>query len=421
MLADNGFPPVVSDVVPTDSRFLPTTRGVVPAVCGLPPQASHEARVGQSVQCARKASAVSAARVEPGAVRARPLVAAPGVQKTDMSVFTDVRLMDGQDDALFTDFFPALLNAAAAQALSVTDWHELNVGNVGMTAAAALAPCRRPFAVGKPTKSVDINHVRVSSSHLNERLMRETPKQHGVTLTGVLQPSGGCLEAKGVRAGLPRRTTSRAGKLVATVHIDLAGPYEASVGGSVYLITFVDSASRWMRPYGMRKKSETTTYVRKFVADMNNMERPHCFRTDNGGEFISRDYVEFCDSAGIRREYTAPGKPQQNAVVESAIWRAMKGGHAARREIRRMFLGVDLGRIPNLGANRNRPWLEAVLWAADCFTRSATKANTGWRSPYEVFFSRLPALKVVPFFHEGMMRVDRSTNSDVQSEVCFFF
>ena len=59
------------------------------------------------------------------------------------------------------------------------------------------------------------------------------------------------------------------------------------------------------------KKSETTTYVRKFVADMNNMGRPHCFRTDNGGEFTSRDYVEFCDSAGIRREYTAPDSKGQ--------------------------------------------------------------------------------------------------------------
>ena len=111
-----------------------------------------------------------------------------------------------------------------------------------------------------------------------------------------------------------------AGKPMGTVHIDLADPYEASMGGSVYLIMFVESASRWMRPYEMRKKSETTTYVRKFVADMNYMGRRHCFHTDNGGEFTSRDYVEFCDSAGTCRDYTAPGKPQHNAVVESAIW-----------------------------------------------------------------------------------------------------
>ena len=69
-------------------------------------------------------------------------------------------------------------------------------------------------------------------------------------------------------------------------------------------------------------------------------------RTDNGGEFISRGHLDYCDSTGIRREYTHPGKPQQNAVVESVIWRALKGGHAARLEIGRPFSGVDWRQNP---------------------------------------------------------------------------
>ena len=48
----------------------------------------------------------------------RPLVAAPGMQETDMSVFTDSRLMDGHDDTAPTDFFSIPLHAAAAEALS---------------------------------------------------------------------------------------------------------------------------------------------------------------------------------------------------------------------------------------------------------------------------------------------------------------
>ena len=50
----------------------------------------------------------------------------------------------------------------------------------GMTAAAVLAPGRRPFAIGKPTKSTDINIFYVSSGHLDKRLSRETAQQHGV-------------------------------------------------------------------------------------------------------------------------------------------------------------------------------------------------------------------------------------------------
>ena len=56
--------------------------------------------------------------------------------------------------------------------------------------------------------------------------------------------------------------------------------------------------------------------------------------------------------------------------------------------------------------------------AAGCFNRFAT--STGWQSPYEVFYSRLPDLQVVPFFQEGMMRVDRRSSSDVQSVPCYF-
>ena len=82
-----------------------------------------------------------------------------------------------------------------------------------------------------------------------------------------------------------------------------------------------------------------------------------------------------------------------------------EGGHAARREVRCLFPDVDLAKIPNVDTDGNRLWLEAVLWVADCFNRSATKANTGSRSSYEVFFSRPPELQVVPFFQPGMMRV----------------
>ena len=39
----------------------------------------------------------------------------------------------------------------------------------------------------------------------------------------------------------------------------------------------------------------------------------------------------------------------------------MKGGHADRREMRRIFPGVDLARVPNVGADGNR------LTGGSCF------------------------------------------------------
>ena len=165
------------------------------------------------------------------------------------------------------------------------------------------------FCVGEPEKRIDVNMFDCPSGHLNESLLRKAAKPQDVTLTGTLQPCEGCLEAKGVRAGVLRRTTSRAERPMETVHIDLAGPYEASMGEWIYLIMFVYSASRWTRLYGMKNKSETTAFVKKFVADTNDMGPPKCFRSDNGGEFTSNNHVNYWDSVGIRREYTAVGKP----------------------------------------------------------------------------------------------------------------
>ena len=93
-----------------------------------------------------------------------------------------------------------------------------------------------------------------------------------------------------------------------------------------------------------------------------------------------------------------PRKPQQNAVGQSAIWRGLKESHAAGREVKGLFRGVDVASIPNVGADGNRLWPEAVFWAAACLNRSATKANIGWWSPSEVFVSRTLELQMVLFF-----------------------
>ena len=39
-------------------------------------------------------------------------------------------------------------------------------------------------------------------------------------------------------------------------------------------------------------------------------------RSDNGGEFISGEFKDFCSIEGIQRELIAPHNPQQNEVAE---------------------------------------------------------------------------------------------------------
>jgi transposase InsO family protein len=44
--------------------------------------------------------------------------------------------------------------------------------------------------------------------------------------------------------------------------------------------------------------------------------RLKCLRSDNGGEYKSDEFVQFCRERGIRREFMAPYSPEQNGVAE---------------------------------------------------------------------------------------------------------
>lgn len=174
-----------------------------------------------------------------------------------------------------------------------------------------------------------------------------------------------------------------------------------------------------MWSYGMRNKSETTSYVQTFHAATNAGGRTLFIRTDEGGDVTNRSFVELCDTAGTWRELTAPRKPQQNVIVKFVIWRSVTGGHTTCRETRLISPNVVLTRIPHV-ADGNRLWLVTVCGVADVVNRSVTKAGAGWTSPDEVSYSRLPDMRVGLVVQEDVMRVNRSTYSDVQSVPRYF-
>ncbi|CAB1097277.1 unnamed protein product [Ectocarpus sp. CCAP 1310/34] len=223
--------------------------------------------------------------------------------------------------------------------------------------------------------------------------------------------------AKGKKAGVPHQSGTRAERPHDLWHTDMRGPMTASLGGSLFMIMFVDSFSRWMK---LRRKSDTLAFVKKFLADMSGTGVPRSFRMDNGGEFVSRDFIAFCDNSGICRTYTAPGTPQQNGPAESAIWRVKKAGHAARLEARRLFLKIDFTRVPGVGRDGERLWLESCHWAAGGFNRSPTKANVGYKSPHEFSTGRPPPLQIVPFLQPGYMRVMRARKMDPNAVLCCY-
>ena len=67
----------------------------------------------------------------------------------------------------------------------------------------------------------------------------------------------------------------------------------------------------------MQKKSETYSnfYEFKALVEKESGKQVKALRSDNGGEFISGEFKDFCNVEGVQRELIAPHNPQQNRVA----------------------------------------------------------------------------------------------------------
>ena len=102
---------------------------------------------------------------------------------------------------------------------------------------------------------------------------------------------------------------------------DLCGPFEESVGDKcVYAIVFYDVYSKRAHVYFLQTKSkeEVLSAFKQFLADNKAylVKGVKEYHTDNGSEFINSDMDAFCEEICIRRTYTVPYAPPQNAYAE---------------------------------------------------------------------------------------------------------
>ena len=131
-------------------------------------------------------------------------------------------------------------------------------------------------------------------------------------------------DRKGIHAATPQYTTARAAALIDIVHIDTAGPFSETLGGSRYVVMFVD-ISRLQRPYRTRDKSASAILgvTKRFVA---NSGISRIFRTDSGAEYTDLTFVNYCNGLGIRPQLKVPYKSQQSSSVKSGLGRQSRRG-----------------------------------------------------------------------------------------------
>jgi transposase InsO family protein len=67
----------------------------------------------------------------------------------------------------------------------------------------------------------------------------------------------------------------------------------------------------------LKTKDEVFSKFKEFKALIENLSerKIKILRADNGGEYTSKEFVNFCKYVGIKRELTTPYNPQQNSAT----------------------------------------------------------------------------------------------------------
>ena len=113
----------------------------------------------------------------------------------------------------------------------------------------------------------------------------------------------------------------------------------------------------------MAYKAEALNSFKKFkvMAEAEIKGKLRSARSDRGGEFMSKEFKQYCEENGILRQLTTPHTPQQNGVVERRNRTVME---LMRSMLKGKKLPLEL-------------WEEAITTCVHVLNRSATKSLRG--------------------------------------------
>ncbi|CAN1279836.1 Retrovirus-related Pol polyprotein from transposon TNT 1-94 [Linum perenne] len=191
-----------------------------------------------------------------------------------------------------------------------------------------------------------------------------------------------CVKAKQTKTSFKSISSISTEKPLDLLHMDLFGPTNIqSLGGKLYEFVVVDDFSRFTWVFFLAKKDECFQKFTEFAHQITNSLdlQIRTIRSDNGGEFTSSCFENFCSSFGIKHFFSASRTPQQNGVVE-----------------RKNKALLDLSRTMLLDFNTpKRFWAEAVSTACYVLNRTLIRKELD-KTPYELLKNKTPSIS---YFH----------------------
>ncbi|XP_074288427.1 uncharacterized protein LOC141613585 [Silene latifolia] len=230
------------------------------------------------------------------------------------------------------------------------------------------------------------NNITHNSMHVNAGLKRCIMNENSSILwhrDWDISPLRGCI--KGKQTNMSKKGAKRSSSLLEIIHTDICCP-DMNANDPKYFITFINDYSCYMYLYLLRSKDEAFNAFKLFKAEVENLcgKRIKIVRTDRGGEYYGRytengqargPFAKFLQEHGIVAQYTMPGSPYQNGVVE-------RRNRTLIEMVRCMRSNVKLPSFL---------WVDALKTTAYILNRVPSKAVS--KTPFELFKGWKPSLR----------------------------
>lgn len=196
--------------------------------------------------------------------------------------------------------------------------------------------------------------------------------------------------AMGKQTRLPfKKSNNESNEILQLIHTDLMGPMEkTSIGGSRYVLTFIDDFSKKTFVCFLKSKSEVYENFVEFKQLVENEtgKKIKTLRSDNGTEFVNNKMNSYLKSNGIRHELTVPYTPEQNGVAE---------------RYNRTIIEKSRCLLHDAGLTKSY-WAEAVNMAVYLINRSIN-ANLDNATPEEIWTNKKVDVSNLKLFGSTVM------------------
>jgi hypothetical protein len=128
----------------------------------------------------------------------------------------------------------------------------------------------------------------------------------------------GCALGKYTKTAFPS-SDNKATCILDLIHSGVCGPMSsASLSGCLYYVIFIDEFSQKSCIFFMKTKGKVFNQFQQFktLVENRNGWKIRVLRTDNGHEYTSKEFNDFCAGEDIKRDSIVPYNPQQNGVTK---------------------------------------------------------------------------------------------------------